>query len=116
MCIICKDAPVPASGTEAEDRPDAGILIVPIASSQSRRRPVKTILAALTIAALALPAASIAQPTATLATACTRDVSATIGGEHKCLGAGEYCKIYDARQYLRYGFRCSGSPARLHRI
>jgi hypothetical protein len=75
---------------------------------------MKTIIATLALAALALPATTAAQAaTATPATACTHDVSATIGGEHKCLGPGEYCKIYDARQYLRYGFECVGSPARL---
>ena len=74
---------------------------------------MKTLILTLTLATLALPAASAAQPVASPATTCTHDVSATIGGEHKCLWAGEYCKIYDARQYLRYGFECVGSPARL---
>jgi hypothetical protein len=75
---------------------------------------MRTIVVTLALAALALPATTAARAaTATAATTCTRDVSATIGGEHKCLGAGEYCKIYDARQYLRYGFECVGSPARL---
>jgi hypothetical protein len=74
---------------------------------------MKTLITTLTIAALALPAASAAQPPAAAATACTRDRSATIAGEHKCLGSGEYCKSAYARQYLRYGFECVGSPARL---
>jgi hypothetical protein len=75
---------------------------------------MKTIIATLALAVMALPATITAQAaTATPATTCSHDVPATIGGEHKCLGVGEYCKIYDARQYLRYGFECVGSPARL---
>jgi hypothetical protein len=51
--------------------------------------------------------ASSAQPIARAA--CTRDVSATIGGKHKCLGPGEYCAVRYERQYERYGFECSTS-------
>jgi hypothetical protein len=49
--------------------------------------------------------------------ACTRDVPATIGGRHKCLGAGEYCATRYERQYQRYGFVCSTRyhPPRLRR-
>jgi hypothetical protein len=59
--------------------------------------------------------ASTAQPVAR--SACTRDVSATIGGKHKCLGAGEYCATRYERQYERYGFECSTvyNPPRLRR-
>jgi len=58
---------------------------------------------------------STAQPVATAA--CTRDVPATIGGKHKCLGAGEYCATRYERQYERYGFVCSTryNPPRLRR-
>jgi hypothetical protein len=77
-------------------------------------------MAAATIASIALFAAlgsagSPAQPVARAA--CTRDVSATIGGKHKCLGPGEYCATRYARQYERYGFECSTSynPPRLRR-
>jgi hypothetical protein len=65
--------------------------------------------------ALALPAASSAQPTAMVA--CSRDVPATIGGAHKCLGPGEYCATRYERQYERYGFICSTRyrPPRLRR-
>jgi hypothetical protein len=58
---------------------------------------------------------SEAQPVARAA--CTRDVSATIGGKHKCLGAGEYCATRYERQYERYGFECSTryNPPRLRR-
>jgi hypothetical protein len=31
---------------------------------------------------------------------------ATIGGEQKCLHAGEYCSHAEARQYRRYHFKC----------
>ena len=73
---------------------------------------------ALAAAALAIgvaPAGSTAEPVARMA--CTRDVSATIGGAHKCLGPGEYCATRYERQYERYGFVCSTrySPPRLRR-
>jgi hypothetical protein len=77
-------------------------------------------ISAASIASLALfsalgNAASTAQPVARAA--CTRDVSATIGGKHKCLGPGEYCARRYERQYERYGFECSTSynPPRLRR-
>jgi len=63
-------------------------------------------------AVVAVPAVS-AQTTAVPATTCTRDTPATIHGEHKCLGAGEYCKAAYKREYLRYGYECVGSPPRL---
>jgi hypothetical protein len=49
--------------------------------------------------------------------ACSRDVPATIGGQHKCLGAGEYCARRYERQYERHGFICSTryDPPRLRR-
>jgi hypothetical protein len=65
--------------------------------------------------ALAVPSATRAQPNAKAA--CSRDVPATIGGAHKCLGAGEYCATRYERQYERYGFVCSTRyhPPRLKR-
>jgi hypothetical protein len=58
---------------------------------------------------------SAAGPTARAA--CSRDVPATIGGAHKCLGPGEYCATRYERQYERYGFVCSTRyrPPRLRR-
>jgi len=58
---------------------------------------------------------STAQPVAKAA--CSHDVSAIIGGKHKCLGAGEYCATRYERQYERYGFVCSTryTPPRLRR-
>jgi hypothetical protein len=69
----------------------------------------------LVAVALALPAASSATPVAD--TACSRDTPATIGGQHKCLGSGEYCAARYERQYERYGFVCSTryDPPRLRR-
>jgi hypothetical protein len=56
---------------------------------------------------LTVPAKSGARPTAVLAKTCpagfTRGV---IGGEQKCLHAGEYCSHSEARQYRRYHFVC----------
>ena len=71
--------------------------------------------ATLAVAALLMPAASPAQQVAYIA--CTRDVSATIHGEHKCLGSGEYCATRYEREYERYGFQCSRryDPPRLRR-
>ena len=42
-------------------------------------------------------------------------VKGTIGGAVKCLRSGEYCSIKYKAQYVKYGFKCSGSPARLHK-
>lgn len=78
------------------------------------RTRVATMIAMI---ALAAPGVATAQPTATAAKACSHDVSAVIDGEHKCLGAGEYCKIQAEHQYEHYGFVCSThySPPRLRR-
>jgi hypothetical protein len=64
------------------------------------------------IAMAAIPTAS-AKTVAVAATTCTRDTPAVIHGEHKCLGPGEYCKAAYKHEYLRYGYECVGSPARL---
>jgi hypothetical protein len=71
----------------------------------------------LTVLAVAAPSASTAVAGPVARTACSRDVPATIGGAHKCLGAGEYCARRYERQYERYGFVCSTSysPPRLKR-
>jgi hypothetical protein len=72
-------------------------------------------IAAAVLAIGIAPAGSSAEPVARVA--CTRDVSATIGGAHKCLGSGEYCATRYERQYERYGFACSTqyNPPRLRR-
>lgn len=73
--------------------------------------------AVLTTLAVAVPGASTAAAGPVASAACSRDVPATIGGAHKCLGAGEYCARRYERQYERYGFVCSTSysPPRLKR-
>jgi hypothetical protein len=73
--------------------------------------------AVLTTLAVAIPGASTATAGPLARAACSRDVPATIGGAHKCLGAGEYCARRYERQYERYGFICSTaySPPRLKR-
>lgn len=80
---------------------------------------MKTSLAAVVMATLlvAVPGASTAAAGPVARMACSRDVPATIGGAHKCLGAGEYCARRYERQYERYGFVCSTSysPPRLKR-
>jgi hypothetical protein len=97
-----------------EDRPD-----------RSRRNLLNTRIAAVALTALALiaPTAASAHPSAhaagsvTLvpAKSCSSGyVRGTIGGVVKCLRAGEYCSVRYKQQYLRYGFTCSGNPARLH--
>jgi hypothetical protein len=73
------------------------------------------LVTAFALAALVFPAAGSAAPVAHLA--CSRDTPATIMGQHKCLGPGEYCKLSAERQYERYGFICSTryDPPRLRR-
>jgi hypothetical protein len=73
------------------------------------------IATALATVTLVMPAPGGAQPIAR--TACSQDVSAIIGGAHKCLGPGEYCATRYERQYERYGFICSTryNPPRLRR-
>jgi hypothetical protein len=80
-----------------------------------RRISPTTVIATVSIFFTLGGAASTAQPVAKAA--CTRDVPATIGGKHKCLGAGEYCATRYERQYERYGFECSTryDPPRLRR-
>jgi len=67
-----------------------------------------TVVAVVVALSLALAGtASSAQPVAHAACG-GGDTSATIGGRHKCLGPGEYCKRgaeYE-REYEYYGFEC----------
>jgi hypothetical protein len=56
---------------------------------------------------LAAPTTGAARPTAVLARTCPSGFThAVIGGEQKCLHAGEYCAHSEARQYRRYHFVC----------
>jgi hypothetical protein len=84
-------------------------------STRVRKASPATIVATLALFFSLGATASTAQPVAKAA--CSRDVPATIGGKHKCLGAGEYCATRYERQYERYGFECSTryNPPRLRR-
>jgi hypothetical protein len=66
---------------------------------------MKRALAVLMAAgAMAAPAAI---PAAASAKACSgRYVHAVVGGQQKCLGAGEYCARRFERTYERHGFTC----------
>jgi hypothetical protein len=59
------------------------------------------VLVILAFAAIALiPASAIAK-------SCPSGYThAVIGGEQKCLHAGEYCSRYESNQYHRYHFDC----------
>lgn len=39
-------------------------------------------------------------------------VSATIGGQHKCLARGQFCSLKYKVQYPKYGFHCVKVKAR----
>lgn len=76
---------------------------------------------ALALAVAGLSAGTAASPAAALrprapaaaAKTCRGSVRGIIGGQVKCLRRGEYCATRYRAQYVRYGFHCSGSPARL---
>jgi hypothetical protein len=58
--------------------------------------------------------AQASQPAALSAAQCSSSYThASIGGASKCLRRGEYCAVRYMTTYRRYGFTCSGSPARL---
>jgi hypothetical protein len=85
------------------------------------------ILATLSVAfagaASAPAAAPQAKPTAAPVIALhkckgTRYVHAIVGGEHKCLGTGQFCALRYQSIYRRHGFVCkrgSDGRLRLHR-
>jgi hypothetical protein len=74
-------------------------------------RRIAVVLATF-IAALAAGAASPAAPSlqtapAAVAKTCSAGFKhAVIGGQQKCLRAGEYCAHRYDSQYRRYGYRC----------
>ena len=51
-----------------------------------------------------MPAAAPARTDPVAVVAC---VSATIGGHHKCIAAGQYCARRHERDYERYGYKCT---------
>jgi hypothetical protein len=82
-----------------------------------KRNWVVAVVAALGLALV--PASGIAgsppHPAAVAAKTCSASYThAVIGGAQKCLRRGEYCAVAYRSTYRRYGFTCSGSPARLH--
>jgi hypothetical protein len=63
--------------------------------------------AALVLGAVAAFIAPAALPATAAARHCPSGyVHAVIGGEQKCLHAGEFCSASERRQYPRYGFKC----------
>jgi hypothetical protein len=67
-------------------------------------------IAALAILAPAATPAPAAEPTAVVAHSCSAGYRhATIGGEHKCLHAGQYCARRYQAKYHRKGFHCKAS-------
>jgi hypothetical protein len=57
-----------------------------------------------------------AAPAAVARTSCSAGyVPGTIGGQAKCLRAGEFCTHALDAQYRRYGFRCTTYYANVHR-
>jgi hypothetical protein len=64
----------------------------------------RVLMALMAACAVAAPAAI---PTAASAKTCSgRYVHAVVGGQQKCLGAGEYCARRFERTYERHGFAC----------
>jgi hypothetical protein len=82
------------------------------------RLRVKAVLFAAVLAtaiagAVGMPAsgsayAPIAAPTAAAKPCASRFVHARLSWGHKCLAAGQFCKVGN-REYLRYGFYCPRS-------
>ena len=66
--------------------------------------------AAFGAAALAPSIEAAAVAPATAAHTCSGSyVHAALPWGHKCLRAGQYCKVGDDRAYHRYGFHCHSS-------
>jgi hypothetical protein len=67
-----------------------------------------SLAAALWAGAAVAPASdSVALSPSAYAKSCSsRYVHAIIGGEHKCLAAGQFCARRYDRRYHRYGFHC----------
>lgn len=64
------------------------------------------------------PVRATAQPLALVKSCSSRYRHAIIGGEHKCLGTGQFCAKRNEGIYRRHGFTCkpgSDGRLRLHR-
>lgn len=81
-----------------------------------QRRWVIGVVAALALAGASVGAAGVQghPPVAVAAKTCSASYKhAVINGAQKCLRRGQLCAKAYKSQYRRYGFTCSGSPARL---
>jgi hypothetical protein len=70
------------------------------------------------LATAAAVGAIVVVPASAFAKTCSRGYThASIGGAQKCLHAGEFCALSEARQYRRYGYACDrvGGHYRLER-
>lgn len=64
------------------------------------------------VASAVLGGGLAAVPTQAIAKSCpSPDVHAVIGGQQKCLAAGEFCAPRYNTQYRRYGFKCVLYPS-----
>jgi hypothetical protein len=78
-------------------------------------RPLWTRLAVLAATLLAAFAASTGATAAEAKTCSAGYTHAVVGGQEKCLRAGEFCThAYDS-QYRRYGYRCITYYVNVHR-
>jgi hypothetical protein len=76
---------------------------------------VLSLAAAPVGSALAAPTSARHHVIAIAAKSCSAGFRrGVIGGAVKCLRRGEYCAVRYRSQYRRYGYACSGRPARLH--
>lgn len=84
-----------------------------------RRLVLLIVIVASASAAVAAPAAPASQqsaaPVSTLKTCGSGYTRGVIGGEVKCLRAGEFCAHRYDRQYRRYGYRCTRYDVSVHR-
>jgi hypothetical protein len=65
----------------------------------------KTALAAIVAASIAVP---VAAPVGAAAKSCRSGYThAVIGGQEKCLHAGEFCARRYQRQYIHYHYTCN---------
>jgi hypothetical protein len=71
-----------------------------------KRRLAVLIALAAVAAAPAHAARSSAEPAAALKPCGAGYVHAVLSWGHKCLKAGQYCKVSGDREYHRYGFHC----------
>ena len=71
------------------------------------RRAVAIVFAGVVLAVGGYAASASSQPFAGAHALCSAGyVDAIIGGEHKCLRAGEFCSPSHESDYERYGFTC----------